>query len=382
MIEYKDEVLTGEPLYTIRNSNGTVLQDNVKIELKTPILQEGTSINKVLMMDLKASDFDVATWDESKNTYKTISSNYSSNFPFRMGNNNYSNGFRTDANGWRFIQSNSNYVNHAYLNINANITGNIYLPENTEFDVNRVSYSYGFAGGSYGYIYGVHKDGSTTLISNQYGIGGGGSNTTYINVNNVVAFRFFANRNMTNSNLNAHCKIYNVYFSGTRRDTVLNSIKLNLTNPNIQNLYIGQIIFMKTPTNYPSKKINTEYNYYADSLKTYLSINGQAEKVINSSKLLPSTLYALSYNGTSFDVLNHKVKYGTVSPSGDKQVNLGGKPALLLVCSSSSYSDGIAGNSISFAYKTNDVSTGSYQLTPFGFTYTTSSAFKYIAFFE
>lgn len=47
-LEVKDEILNGEPLYTIKDSSGKVLEDNIKIELKTPIIQNGTEINKLL----------------------------------------------------------------------------------------------------------------------------------------------------------------------------------------------------------------------------------------------------------------------------------------------------------------------------------------------
>lgn len=47
-LEVKDEVLSGEPLYVIKDSTGNVLYDNVKLELKTPLIQEGTELNKAL----------------------------------------------------------------------------------------------------------------------------------------------------------------------------------------------------------------------------------------------------------------------------------------------------------------------------------------------
>lgn len=53
MLEIKDEVLSGEPRYTIRDNQGNILQDNVDITLKTPIIQEGTPVNKVLFDNLK-----------------------------------------------------------------------------------------------------------------------------------------------------------------------------------------------------------------------------------------------------------------------------------------------------------------------------------------
>ena len=41
--------LDQDPRYTIRDNNGNVIQDNVKIELKTPVLVTGTDINKATL---------------------------------------------------------------------------------------------------------------------------------------------------------------------------------------------------------------------------------------------------------------------------------------------------------------------------------------------
>jgi hypothetical protein len=47
-LEVNDEILSEEPLYTIKDSLGNVLYENVKINLNTNISQEGTEINKEL----------------------------------------------------------------------------------------------------------------------------------------------------------------------------------------------------------------------------------------------------------------------------------------------------------------------------------------------
>lgn len=50
-IDIKDEILTGEPRYRIRDNNGNILQDNVAIEKTTSVKQEATPINKKLFQD-------------------------------------------------------------------------------------------------------------------------------------------------------------------------------------------------------------------------------------------------------------------------------------------------------------------------------------------
>lgn len=57
--EFKDEVLDTnlqpdvEPRYTIRDNAGNVLNDNVKIELKTPVIENGTPLNKATMGNIQ-----------------------------------------------------------------------------------------------------------------------------------------------------------------------------------------------------------------------------------------------------------------------------------------------------------------------------------------
>lgn len=48
-----DEVLSGLPLYTIRDKNGNVLNDDVDIALKTPVTQQGTPINRAFLRNLQ-----------------------------------------------------------------------------------------------------------------------------------------------------------------------------------------------------------------------------------------------------------------------------------------------------------------------------------------
>lgn len=53
MIEVKDEILEGEPLYRIRDKDGNILFDNVTLEMITEVLQSGTPLNKTLFDSIK-----------------------------------------------------------------------------------------------------------------------------------------------------------------------------------------------------------------------------------------------------------------------------------------------------------------------------------------
>lgn len=48
MIEVKDEILNGEPKYRLRDENGDIIYDNVSVEMTTPVVEEGTPLNKAL----------------------------------------------------------------------------------------------------------------------------------------------------------------------------------------------------------------------------------------------------------------------------------------------------------------------------------------------
>lgn len=49
-----DEVLAGEPRYTIKDNGGTTLYDNVQIDLKTQVTTPGTPLNKALFDSIQA----------------------------------------------------------------------------------------------------------------------------------------------------------------------------------------------------------------------------------------------------------------------------------------------------------------------------------------
>ena len=48
-----DEILESDPRYTLKENNGNIIQDNVDIVLKTPVMQEGTPINRALFRNLQ-----------------------------------------------------------------------------------------------------------------------------------------------------------------------------------------------------------------------------------------------------------------------------------------------------------------------------------------
>lgn len=54
MIEFKDEILNGEPRYRVRDIDGNLIHDNAAIEMSTDVIQEGTPLNKVFFEQIFA----------------------------------------------------------------------------------------------------------------------------------------------------------------------------------------------------------------------------------------------------------------------------------------------------------------------------------------
>lgn len=76
MIDFKDEILEGEPRYRVRDANGNLIHDNVSIELATSVAQEGTSLNKVFF-DAWAARFKLATeYSEWEKTEEMVEETY------------------------------------------------------------------------------------------------------------------------------------------------------------------------------------------------------------------------------------------------------------------------------------------------------------------
>ena len=80
--DIKDEVLSGEPRYTIKNSSGNVLNDNVDISLKTPITQEGTPVNRALFRNLQGDLYTQDRYNELEMHRRMVSVDYETNLVY------------------------------------------------------------------------------------------------------------------------------------------------------------------------------------------------------------------------------------------------------------------------------------------------------------
>ena len=84
--DIKDEVLSGEPRYTIKNSSGNVLSDNVDISLKTPITQEGTPVNRALFRNLQGDLYTQDRYNELEMHRRMVSVDYETNLVYSEEN--------------------------------------------------------------------------------------------------------------------------------------------------------------------------------------------------------------------------------------------------------------------------------------------------------
>lgn len=77
-INAQDEILDtsgqldSKPRYRIRDNNGTILYDNVTLEVATPVTQEGTEINKALFDKVDGALAVVASRDNGEDFKKYI----------------------------------------------------------------------------------------------------------------------------------------------------------------------------------------------------------------------------------------------------------------------------------------------------------------------
>lgn len=63
MIEVKDEILNGEPLYRIVDKAGNILFDDLRIEMKTPVIQCGTPLNKALFNEIRGNILSISQYN-------------------------------------------------------------------------------------------------------------------------------------------------------------------------------------------------------------------------------------------------------------------------------------------------------------------------------
>ena len=118
MIDFKDEILEGEPSYRIRDKQGNIIQDEVNIEQITPVIQEGTPINKETIVQMQAiSNYELMTLSNQDDlSEETVATNVFSSFT-KTSDNTLWTGEQTgkkDGETWGF-QMGTNTPNYPFL---------------------------------------------------------------------------------------------------------------------------------------------------------------------------------------------------------------------------------------------------------------------------
>lgn len=134
MIDVKDEILEGEPRYNILDNNGTPIQNNVQINLATPVLQPGTPINKGLFDSIKN---DISLTDKynlpdsiTSMSYKMPNGKFvSENTSSELANAVYGNGVyvkqvTNPSNMQVYYSLNNNPRIHSFSVVHSSVTGN------------------------------------------------------------------------------------------------------------------------------------------------------------------------------------------------------------------------------------------------------------------
>ena len=353
--DIKDEILDtslqpdANPRYTIKNNAGVVINDNVQIELKTPVIQEGTPFNKALIETIKLMEQEDIGEEVLGNLYGNINAtqvdeytyagdcarsitNYDPQitYPFKITSNRPLNFSSTNVTGEVTIKTNessdvddfnrnmkwtsydADYYNYLWTD-KSNAAAVMFAwdfgsPKSTTFKY-RVAMYRGTGTITEGLYFETSTDGSTwnTLDVDIYYNPSGGS----VELTDVRYFRMRIFLGAT-STLNASARIYYSYFSdfSDRRLKIRNKFKSNndFSIQNCSNVF--------TPSEIPMLKYVTENTINDIQLNWIL----QAE-----------TLYKLHFDG---EKLNNnsgmfaKIIKGTIA--GGSSVTLDEIPKLLI----------------------------------------------------
>ena len=326
--DIKDEILSGDPRYTIRDSSGNVLNDNVDISLKTPIIQEGAPINRALFRNLQG---DLYTQDRYNVPTLGETDEYSGSGDYWYSNRYYSATFT-----------------HKDSNVNYDITN---LLKNNSDIVTRFS-------GSSGDTATLIVKNNCKLKINQMGIKG---YLTPPNTSNPKVFRVYGSNDSstwtllyTNSteisntlvtiDINSEEYYQYIKFEFDMEETVLYLTRLYISSWSVKYFMLNIDIPL---TSYEKNKIVNIVSLADSNGKCYLNINNLGAKLINDT-IDYGKKYSLVYNGESWDSGTAFITGTFTSAETIKTIEVGFTPDLVICYSIGNNSPKITnGNSIS-----------------------------------
>lgn len=300
MIEVKDEILNGEPKYRLRDNNGNVIYDNVSVEMTTPVIEEGTPINKALFDNLKGhieatsnyaepslsqfiSGYEMVAGDIIPKTWETVSElhEYRSGDVTLKTNNSTQNNFYP----WKACDGVDGGSSYWYT---VGVTSGIALTIdfNNPQKISKMKLSYKVVDGlNYLYIQGSNDNETWTTLyrTTTENV----STLTERTLNNVDYYRYYR-LFLDISKAGYSVYIYEWQVSEYEAPVFDNLLTLNNAIKEYSN---NQRVLIKIPEEMDTTQI------------THLNINNLGNKLI-IGELLANKRYELIYNGTNFDIIN------------------------------------------------------------------------------
>lgn len=394
--DIKDEILSSDPLYTIRDNSGNVLNDNVDISLKTPITQEGTPINRALFRNLQGDLYTQDKYNKIENiTYKTWTADVALNGNI-LPNSTSSNWTQVnEKTHWVYnstgaiLTTSGSYVTGGDLPIDVFGSGSgwqsntttsswikLELPKATKITKMKTRITCSNTDYfSIAYIEGSNDDSSWTTLYTITTIQNSPKELTLFNVNYYKYYRI------------------RVVLIGNYRSIVSDWATSEYYGPKSFTDYYGEIDIPLS--SYETGKIvnieggryqNTNETYINKFTNPYLNINNLGAKQINGT-INYGEKYTLVYNGESWDIISAKVVTGSfICETSLKTINLGFTPDLVICYCDANNTKGVGeGNTntarynaipriLSKAYFSVDINNKSNgQIVDGGFDYIASS---------
>ena len=381
--EIKDEVLAGEPLYVIEGSDGTVLQDNVKITRKTPVVEEATELNRATFANLQG---DLYTQDrynvpvvtsENGNFINNLSlplTSYEVGKIIRMKAQKFEGNVQSNAFAKNWIkESTSKYI----AGDGSTITGNV-----MQEDGRNLSQLFNLQSG----------EANMCLFKNFTSLKLELNLAKVIKIKKMAIYAFGSAGSMTiKAYTNDSWKTL-LTVDGSSLPIAINPEDvIQIESPEYSSRYLIEVTGTRSSTSiYISHWQTIEYETKETSFSNpYININNLGTKLINGT-IEEGERYSLVYNGKSFDISKDYV-VGTYTGNGNASqfIDLGFTPSAVFVTDvkgatynpgSSSYSYYFGGLAIK-DYPTIGSTTNIVEIVENGFNvyYTDSNAYRALA---
>ena len=347
--DIKDEVLAGEPLYVIEGSDGTVLQDNVKITRKTPVVEEATELNRATLANLQGDLYTQDRYNVPNISYELMGIGL----------------VEGDIIPKTWVKETDTKYNAEEITLRSSSTPSETYALNKACDGDEGSYFSGANDISEDFcrirfdepkkITKMHVNiKSTNYMNSDYQsvkIQGSKDLSSWIDLYNVpLSSNMIYSEDVVLQNVDYY-KYYRIF-------ATLNYNSLKVAEWGVVE-YEGEIydyVFnLDLPlTSYESGKIvnieESNFEGITSFENPYININNLGAKQINGT-IESGKKYTLTYNGESWDIINNYV-IGTYTGNGEltQDIILGFKPKVVIITSASGRMGFQSGNSSAYTY--------------------------------